>query len=696
MNENASGNDEHGTETLNTLELTENIINNAGLYLNQCSENAHNTSSESLYVSSSDEYVCESDTEESSDIEGQNKTDNSMKNGKRGGRKKTEKKFRKRVRNEKSWKRNVRKKAKDEGKEYISVTGKTKPTKVLRSACACRMKCNEKISEDNRKYLFEAFYTLPVESQNQYLSDSVEEFEKKTQRIRDNKSDSRRNFSRKYFLKIQDRTEKVEVCQTMFVNTFSITLMKIRVIVEKRRKSGTNMCPPDGRGKHGNQIKLSAQAKQNVMNHIKLFPAYESHYSRNRSEKKYLRSDLNISKMYCLYRIYCNEKYITDIASEVMYRKIFVEEFNLSFHQPKNDTCEKCDKFKLILQTCSSDEEKTIMKERDAHMQLAESSYDEKKKDKEKSLNDPNCAFLSFDLEKCLPTPCLNNNLSFYKRSLWTFNLTFYSVINQERVAGCYIWDETIAQRGGAEIASCIRQHLLRLPEHITEVNLFSDSCTAQNRNIQVAVMFLHFLAVDVANNSTMNLNIINQKFLQPGHTHLEADTIHAAIEKERKKTAMKIDLPRDWANLIRCVKRRVPINVIEMEQNQFLNFKSLLSERYVHRKENITRQKVPWMQIKWLQYRKAEPGKIFYKLTFEENEEFQILDISRRGRRSGNTFHLSPLYSGTLSLAAEKVTDLQALLPYIHQSSRCFYEKLVGNEETKDTLMGDEEDSDL
>lgn len=54
-----------------------------------------------------------------------------------------------------------------------------------------------------------------------------------------------------------------------------------------------------------------------------------------------------------------------------------------------------------------------------------------------------------------------------------------------------------------------------------------------------------------------MKLEIINQKFLQPGHTHLEADTIHAAIEREKKKISMKIDLPRDWANLIRSVGRR-------------------------------------------------------------------------------------------------------------------------------------------
>lgn len=623
--------------------------------------------------------------------------ENSITRRKPGGRQKQDQPTKKRKRDPKNWKRNVRKSAKDAGKDYLSVTGLIKPKKNLKPPCTCRKKCWEKINENERINIFEQFYKLPVESQNQYLSDCVDEFEKKSQRLRTQKSKSRRNFSRNYFLKCKGIDEKIEVCQTMFLNTLSVTLMKIRTIVTKKRQLGTNMCPPDGRGRHGNQKKLSTDAKQSVIEHINMFPAYESHYSRNRTQKKYLSGDLSISKCHRLYLTHCEENNIIQRVNEAMYRKIFVENFNLSFRKPKNDTCDKCDKFNLIIQASTNEEKKAAASSQyEMHLKLAEASYQEKKKDKENSICNEKYAFVCFDLEKCLPTPYLQNNVSFYKRSLWTFNLTFYSVINQQTTAACCVWNETIAKRGGEEIASCIRKHLLDLPEQVEEISLFSDSCTGQNRNIYVATMYLHFLAEDLNEKPNMRLKVINQKYLQPGHTHMEADTIHATIEKEKKRTALKIDLPRDWANLIRSIGRRHPIKVIEMEQKQFISFKTLISQKYVHRKENINKEKVSWLRIKWLQFRKENPDKVFYKYSFDENEEFKIIDFSRKkGRRSNVNLPLTPLYSRQLALPANKLADLQSLLPYIHESSHHYYQTLTGND-THDPISDSNEDSEV
>lgn len=577
----------------------------------------------------------------------------------------------------------MRKKAKAEGREFLSSVGKIVPSKRLQPPCkpTCKKKCSEKFTEDARKTLFEEFYKIAVDSQNQYLCDNIEEFPKATQRLRYDHSKSRRTFTRKYYLHKEDSNERIEICQTMFLNTFSVTLMKMRVIVNKKQVSV--MCAPDGRGKHGNQLKISPDAEKHDIDHIKMFPAVYSHYSRNRTQKKYLSSDLNISKMHRLYETYCKENGINNVVKEGVYRKIFVEKFNLGFRKPKNDTCEKCDKYMLIMNSTTNEEEKSKARvQYETHLNLAESSYDEKKKDKEKSINYSEFAFMTFDLEKCLPTPHLHNNVSFYKRSLWTYNLTFYSVINKTNDASCFIWDETIAQRGGEDIASCVRKMLFNLPNEVKEVNLFSDSCTGQNRNIYVALMYLHFLNADMLDKPELNLEVINHKYLQPGHTRLEADTIHALIEKEKKKTSLKIDLPRDWANLIRCVKMKKRINVIEMQQTDFLSLKSYLeSKKYVHRKENTEKEKVAWLSIKWLQLRKGDTGKVFYKHSFNEDEEFKVLDLNYKRvscKNINNCITLKLLYLGHLLLSAEKVADLRVLLPYINETSRHFYENII------------------
>lgn len=71
----------------------------------------------------------------------------------------------------------------------------------------------------------------------------------------------------------------------------------------------------------------------------------------------------------------------------------------------------------------------------------------------------------------------------------------------------------------------------------------------------------------------------------------MEADQIHAAIEKTKKSA--RIDIPRDWANLIRLVPRKPPIFVHEMRPDEFLNFKSLLYGKFQHKKVNAVGEPV-------------------------------------------------------------------------------------------------------
>lgn len=63
--------------------------------------------------------------------------------------------------------------------------------------------------------------------------------------------------------------------------------------------------------------------------------------------------------------------------------------------------------------------------ESNIHLELAESLYEEKRKDKNSKLNRITI-IACFDLQKCLPTPFLLSGIGFYKRQLWTYNLTVF------------------------------------------------------------------------------------------------------------------------------------------------------------------------------------------------------------------------------------------------------------------------------
>lgn len=64
----------------------------------------------------------------------------------------------------------------------------------------------------------------------------------------------------------------------MFLSTLDLTIKKIRICVEKKRKSDSGICPEDGRGKHRNHPKVSEEDIEEIRKHITMFPSYESHY----------------------------------------------------------------------------------------------------------------------------------------------------------------------------------------------------------------------------------------------------------------------------------------------------------------------------------------------------------------------------------------------------------------------------------
>lgn len=125
-------------------------------------------------------------------------------------------------------------------------------------------------------------------------------------------------------------------------------IKKVSNTVENKRLNNSGMCKVNNRGKHGNHKEINENDREIIRTHIKLFPSVESHYSRAHSEKTYLNPDLFISQMYRLYISYCEDLEIVAL-NEAIYRNIFVEEFNMSFKKPNNDTCQQCDKYDMIM-----------------------------------------------------------------------------------------------------------------------------------------------------------------------------------------------------------------------------------------------------------------------------------------------------------------------------------------------------------
>lgn len=112
------------------------------------------------------------------------------------------------------------------------------------------------------------------------------------------------------------------------------------------------------------------------------------------------------------------------------------------------------------------------------------------------------------------------------------YTLSDRSVLN-------YIWHETNGTKGASEVAACLWQLLSNIPPEVSEVTFYSDTASVQNRNTILSGMFLKFVSLPG------NLKVINQKFMESGHSEMECDSVHSTIENRGRK--IDIFAPDQW-----------------------------------------------------------------------------------------------------------------------------------------------------
>ena len=148
----------------------------------------------------------------------------------------------------------------------------------------------------------------------------------------------------------------------------------VRYTIEKKALGASS--GKDKRGSHSPWNKLSDSQKQKVKKHIESFPVIDSHYQRMGTKRQFLGANLSIQKMYDLYKEKCVEDGELPVKHS-MYRNIFCNEYNLSFHHPKKDPCETCNKFmeKKITNAVTY----ILQNEHDAHIKRKELAREKKK-----------------------------------------------------------------------------------------------------------------------------------------------------------------------------------------------------------------------------------------------------------------------------------------------------------------------------
>lgn len=574
----------------------------------------------------------------------------------------TERNSRKRLRNVENWKRNVRHLKHQAGESYISVRGKTVAKKCIKNKkdcfTSCKMNCSKIITEEQRLEIFLSYYDMNQNEKYHFILQTSERNSKKRSTCNSN----RKQFSYMYYFNTQGVLKRV--CKQFYLGTLDIS-QKMVYNVHEKRDLNTGAPKKDHRGKHGKQKHTTAEKLNEVRMHIKSFPVVEAHYCRSTTKRRYLESNLSISKMYDLYK----ESTEAPVLKS-MYSKIFNEEFNLSFHKPKKDKCDLCSEWEMSrkerILTSELDEKRTI------HIAEKNAMRLERHRDRDSAEN-----VLCFDLQNVLTCPQADVSCFFYKSKLNVYNLTGH--FSKTKKTYCALWTEATSGRTGNDLASAllmILRQLLKDNTDIESLTLWSDSCVPQNRNSYISYALADFMK------ENENINQIIVKYCTPGHSAIqEVDNVHSCIEKVL--SVSEYYSPVSLIKLLKKVHKNNPYRIIQLQNEDIKDFAECT--------KSLNYSQVPYSKVTSLKFTQNY-FYVSYKMSYLDEDWIGVNilpSLMNRPRRRGQNNHRNvlqfprdmpipqPIRSAKKGLPEHKVQAIKSMYKWMPLLDKTYYQAL-------------------
>ncbi|XP_072940560.1 uncharacterized protein [Epargyreus clarus] len=548
----------------------------------------------------------------------------------------------------------------------------------------CKKKCHESFTEDERKDLNKFFRKLSWKDQQYFIRNNTSKEEPKRKTVKENRKIDR-NTTVTYFLS-KDKGTKLKVCKIFFLETLGFNRRNDKAV--RNALSGVyNGEPLDGRGSNPNINKID---ETKIIEHINSFNPSVSHYRRiHAPNKKYLPSDLTVSKMY---QDFC-EKQPTDNpgtnqqVSYEYYRKV-VKKLNISFTKLGHEECEICEKYFLHnayhkelrhrkCEDCRSYEH---------HHQKYVTARQEYKKDVNKqntSNMNPETAYFSADLEKVIMLPRIEQfKIVMFCPRIIIFNESFVPIGDKKRNPVCQtfaaIWHEAVSGRKMSDIASCFKA-FLHANRDLKHIVIWLDNCASQNKNWTLYSYLTHLV-----NSVEVNFDSIKLKYLEVGHTFMSADEFHHQVELAMKKKKHLYDF-EDFHQTV--ASTRTNINVKVMNLDDFCQFEDCSSS---YKLQNTTPRAYLSDMCEVTFHRGTHI--IQYKTDFTSESEYSLDFLRLKNIKSGiPPPKVKSKYRGITY--ERKTMIIQKLTPLMPDNRKPFWYNLPINNDSVDLSRSHEED---
>lgn len=349
-----------------------------------------------------------------------------------------------------------------------------------------------------------------------------------------------------------------------------------------------------------------------------------------------------------------------------IYSDIFCEEYNIRFHKPKKDLCDKCELNTKFPQDRSEKEREDYEK----HLKSKGETRQERENDK--NIESMETLVLDFDLENVFSLPKAEVSSFFYKSKLNTYNLT--AIVQQTKRPYSAVWTEVMSGRKGNDIASalvCILAMVAEDHPSCKDMIIWSDSCVPQNRNSCMAYALQQFLEVNP------RMQSITQKFCEPGHSSIQdIDSFHSTIERYLKdKTVFSPVTLIKHLLLVRAPKGH---RVKQMKASDFKDYQSLA--------KGGSYDLVKFASAKALKYHKECISKVGIKMSFGDNDFKWYCVINqvstRRGNVTVNSVTQEPKNQQRLyKLPEHKAKDIKTMLPFMPAVDRAYMQSVISSQ---------------
>lgn len=310
--------------------------------------------------------------------------------------------------------------------------------------------------------------------------------------------------------------DNVQVCRQFFLSTLGLKRDMVYGWVENTPRVLIQTKPPKPRrSKQRNIYQVTRKMRLELF--LKNLDKMESHYCRLQSKKIYIAATFRSKvDLYNEYKKYCLENGYGETTSYFLFSEVF-DKMNLAIFRPRKDQCDTCVGFKAK----QVSEAKYVL-----HVERRKRANAEKEFDKEAALKFGRHVFTG-DTQADKLSPDINATAIYYKTRLQVHNYTIYNLVSHQ--CSNYWWDETQGDLSSSSFVSCIIAHFEKHCLFDTfPMTLYSDGCCYQNRN--------QFLSNALSNFAVKYNKIVEQKWLEKGHTQMECDSAHAKNRKQIKK----------------------------------------------------------------------------------------------------------------------------------------------------------------